>query len=105
MLLVIVFLCTYPGANNVAQTQPDPNFKSIHQLQSEVYKKDTITDTVRIKPAEQNKQQKKIPKGIFNTKQPMQTIINFSLMVILIVALIISLSIFLITRRIYRTKK
>ncbi len=102
MVMIIVFLCTYPGANNFAQAQPDSNFKSIHQLQSEEYKKDTITDTVRIKPAEQDK---KIPEGVFNTKQPMQTIINFSLMVILIVALIISLSIFLIARRIYRTKK
>ncbi len=99
--MIIAFLCSYMGANNFAQAQPDSNFKSIHQLQSEEYKKDTITDTVGIEPADQNK---KIPEGVFKNKQPMQTIINFSLMVILIVALIISLSIFLIARRIYRTK-
>lgn len=100
--MAIVFLCYSSVINFFIPLQTDSHFKSIHQLQSEEYSKDTITDTTRIQQAEPEKEQY---GKIFNSKQPMQTIINFSLMVIIILALIISLSIFLIARKIYKTKE
>lgn len=102
MLMAIVFLC-YSSVINFFITLPtDSHFKSIHQLQSEEYSKDTITDTTRNQPPEPEKKQS---EKIFKSKQPMQTIINFSLMVILILALMVSISIFLIAHKIYKTKE
>jgi hypothetical protein len=84
------------------EVQPDTNFKSIHQLQSEQNKNDT-TEKRDNSPIEDT-----IPKkseSFLNQKQPVQTILNFSLMVVIILVLIIALSIFLIARRIYKTKE
>jgi|GEM_PF-1296798 len=101
--LIIFLTLTLSFISNLhAGTKPDSNFKSIHQLQSEEYKKDTVKKQ-NVAPNENQFQ--KNPKGIFSEKQPMQTIINFSLMVILILILIIAISIFLIVRGIYKTKK
>jgi hypothetical protein len=79
--------------------QPDTNFKSIHQLQYEEYKKDTTKNMIKGDSNIKNSE------GIFGQKQPMQTIINLSLMMIIIIVLITGISIFLIARRIYLTKK
>jgi len=79
--------------------QSDTNFKSIHQLQYEEYKKDTAKNVIKGDSNIKN------PEGIFGKKQPMQTIINLSLMMIIIIVLIIGISIFLIARKIYLTKK
>ncbi|MGB9720180.1 MAG: hypothetical protein ACPL28_01690 [bacterium] len=96
-VLINFLTCVILSLYGIAQ--PDTNFKSIHQLQSEEYKKGTTKSTV------QNDSPTKNPEGIFDQKQPMQTIINFSLMMIIIIVLIITISIFLIARRIYLTKK
>ncbi len=96
LLWTILAACLVINSYGIAQ--PDTNFKSIHQLQSEEHKKDT-TDYLK-----QNDTAPNNPLGMLNKKQPVQTIINFSLVVFLMVVLIIALGIFLIARRIYRTK-
>lgn len=88
-------------SNFHAGEKPDSNFKSIHQLQSEEYGKDTTTDTLRIKTSKKEKFPK-TTEGLFNSRQSIKTIINFFLMVILIV---VFLSILLIARKIYKTKE
>ncbi|MGQ9665539.1 MAG: hypothetical protein ACUVUH_09455 [bacterium] len=104
-LIVFLTLNFFLISNLHTGERPDSNFKSIHQLQSEIYGKDTSTDTLRIQTSKQErKESTKTAEGLLNSKQSMQTIINFSLMVILIIALIVFLSIFLIARKIYRTK-
>ncbi|MGQ9702706.1 MAG: hypothetical protein ACUVQT_09690, partial [bacterium] len=98
-LVVFLTLNFFLISNLHTGERPDSNFKSIHQLQSEIYGKDTSTDTLRIQTSKQEKKEStKTTEGLLNSKQSMQTIINFSLMVILIIAF------FLIARKIYRTK-
>ncbi|MEO0206927.1 MAG: hypothetical protein ABIL22_09680 [candidate division WOR-3 bacterium] len=97
LLLINFSVCV--GINSYGIAQIDTNFKSIHQLQAEENKKDTTGNTLK------NETLPKNPQGIFNQKQPVQTIINFSLMVVIILVLVIAISIFLIARRIYLTKK
>ncbi len=73
----------------LAQSMPDTNFKSIHQIQSEEHSKDSLNNH---------------DSALTDTEQ-VRTMINFTAMVIVIIILVIAISAFLIARRIYRTKK
>ncbi len=97
LYLITLLISSDKIFNLVAQS--DSNFKSIHQLQYEEYKKDTAKNAIKDDSNIKNLE------GIFGQKQPMQTIINLSLIIIIIIVLIIGISIFLIARKIYLTKK
>ncbi len=83
----------------------DSNFKSIHQLQSEEHAKDTIKSTNENLKDTTYEMQSKNSGGILNSKESMKSIIRLSLIIILIAVMIAAIAIFLIERRIYRTKK
>jgi len=81
-----------------SQTKPDTNFKSIHQIEYELHQKDTtkVDTTLKIKSEKINT----LPE----VNRQVGTIINFSLLILIIIILIVIVAVFLIARRIFKTK-
>jgi hypothetical protein len=80
--------------NLLTIAQPDTNFKSIHQLQYEEHSSETLG--IIGKNGEKN---------LLKEKTTEKTIINFSLMVIIILLFIITISILFILRKNLRIKR
>ncbi|MCX7995992.1 MAG: hypothetical protein N3A65_09555 [candidate division WOR-3 bacterium] len=87
LVLCLVSLSLTSNLDLIIPAQPDTSFKSIHRLQSEEYKKDTINN----KSTTEN--------------QSEQAMFNFSLLILIIILLIFFATVFLIARRIYLVKK
>ena len=92
VFVTLIFLTILLNSVIGAQTRPDTNFKSIHQLESETHKGDTT----------KSRTASDVAVGIGVDTRVMA---NVTLMVLIIVVLILALAVLLIIRRVYHSKK
>jgi len=93
--LLSLFIVGYGGEG----ARPDSSFKGIHQHEYEVHQKDTIKhDTIL-------KREKTQVESVRRPNRGVETIINLTLMNIILITLVIVLVIFLILHRRYRLGK
>ncbi|MEO0107223.1 MAG: hypothetical protein ABIL70_04085 [candidate division WOR-3 bacterium] len=97
-LISLIYLSFSCGPDFIAPAQPDTNFKSIHQLESEQYKVDSMNKKIKIKKNLEKKPVSRIIPTVGAT-------INYVLLILIIILLIFIATIFLVARRIYLEKK